>query len=332
MKRLFSEITITSATTKAVTKFDFVAEIGITSTWKEFTDKATITIPKKITKGGQSIVNGSNAIFKKGDIVQIKIGYYPTLTTVFDGYIARVEIDAPVVLHCEDEMFKLKLNTITKSYKTINLKELVKDISGTTKTDVVDAELGQFRITNATPCQVLEELKSTYMLDAFIKNKTLHVGLRYIPELSKKHKLLFEKHIIEHSLEWQNIDDVKINMKMISMLPNNKKIEIEVGDVGGETRTAYFYGLTEKEMRKIALDEIKKFKYTGFRGGFTTFGEPVMNHGDVVELTSLKFPERNGEYFIDAVERKFGQSGSRQIVEIGLKSIVGNGFGETSLK
>lgn len=316
MKRLNCEISIGSNT------FNFVTEIEINSSWKEFTDKASITLPKRITKGGQSIFNGTDSLFKKGDEVSIKLGYFPTLKTVFDGYVSRVEIDSPVVIHCEDEMFKLKQDTITKSYKSVNLTTLMDEISGDVDHESVSAELGQFRITNVTPCQVLEELKKTYKLDAFIKSKKLHVGLRYIPEQAEQHTLIFEKNIIEHSMEWQNEDDVKIRLKAVSMLPDNKKIEIEVGDTTGETRTAYFYNLDETELKAVAEREIPKFRFTGWRGSFTTFGEPQMNHGDTVKLKSLKFPEKDGEYFVDSVETTFGQGGFRQIVELGKKSEV----------
>ena len=314
MKRLFSKITI------GAFELDFVNEIEMNSSWKTFTDTATIILPKKITKGGESIFNGDDAVIKKGDPVTIELGYFPELNVVFNGYVSKVENTSPVVIHCEDEMFLLKRNTITKSFKSVDLETLVGEIAGDVKFNTVDAEMGQFRISNVTPCQVLEEIKKVYLLDAFIQNKELHVGLQYIPETSTNHKLIFEKNIIDHSLEWQNLEDMKIKIKAISMLPNNKKIEIEVGDPIGEQRTAHFYNLSEKALREAAERELPKFRFSGYRGSFTTFGEPQLKHGDTVELTSYKFPERNGEYFVDGVETTFGQSGFRQIVEMGRKS------------
>lgn len=315
MKRLFCEITVGQYT------IDFVTEIEIGSSWKNLTDKCSIQIPRKITKDGQPIFAGSNSLFKKGEKVEIKLGYFPDLQTYFVGYIDRVEIDSPVTLHCSDSMYLLKQNPVTKSFKSVNLTDLLNEIvpSGV-KVDPVDAELGQFRITNATPCQVLQELKKTYKLDVFFQFETLHVGLRYIPENEVEHDITFEKNIIDHSLEWQNEQDVRIKIKAVSMLPDNTKIEIEVGDPNGEIRSAYYYGLNQTELKRTAENDIPKFKFTGFRGGFSTFGNRAIKHGDIINLTSLKFPEQNGSYFVDSVQTTFGQGGFRQNVELGKKA------------
>lgn len=315
MKRLNCEITIGDNV------INFVTEVSITSSWKEFTDKCTLQIPKRITKNGEPIFVGTNSLFNRGDAVTVKLGYYPNLTTVFEGYINRVHIDSPVEIECHDEMFKLKQNTLTKSYKTVNLSTLLNDITGDVEFDSVTAELGSFRISNVTPAQVIEELKKVYLLDAFIKEKKLRVGLRYIPELSTNHVIVKEKQIInDDGLEYQKEEDIRIRIKAVSMLPDNTKIEEEVGDTTGEVRTAFFYNLTREELRAVAERELPKFRYTGFRGSFLTFGEPVINHGDTVEFSSLKFPEYNGKYFVDSVETTFGQSGYRQKVELGLKA------------
>lgn len=324
MKRLNSRISIYVQNGDPIV-LDFVNEIEIESSWKNLTDTATITIPKKIIKDGESIFAGSNALIKKGDGITIELGYYPNLKTYFTGWITKVENDSPVVIHCDDDMYLLKQKSITKSWKSVDLDTLVSGITSGSgyfiEYQTPDADLGSFRITNATGCQVLQEIKKTYLLDAFFIDEKLFVGLQYVPEKSTQHELTFEKNIIEHGLEYQNADDTKIKLKVVSMLPNNKKYEIEVGDGDGETRTAYFYNITsQSELKKIGERELPKFKFTGYRGEFTTFGEPQLKHGDTVKLTSLKFPERDGEYFIDTVKTTFGQSGFRQNVEMGRKS------------
>lgn len=325
MKRLNCKISINIQNGDPIV-LDFTNEIEIISSWKNLTDTATITIPKKITKGGESIFAGSNALIKKGDGIRIELGYFPNMKTYFSGYITKVENTSPVVIHCDDDMYLLKQKTISKSWKSVDLDTLVSDMftaSGIigAEYETPDADLGSFRITNATGCQVLEQIKKTYLLDAFYIDEKLFVGLQYVSALSTEHELTFEKNIIDHGLEYQNADDIKIKLKAISMLPDNTKIEIEVGDATGETRTAYFYNIkTASELKKIAERELPKFKFTGYRGEFTTFGEPQLKHGDTIKLTSLKFPERDGEYFVDKVTTTFGQSGFRQAVEMGRKS------------
>ena len=305
---------------------DFTNEIEIISSWKNLTDTATITIPKKITMGGESIFAGSNALIKRGDGIRIELGYYPNLNVHFSGWVSKVENTSPVVIHCDDDMFLLKQNAIKKSFKSVDLDTLVSTIFSESgiigaEYETPDADLGSFRITNATGCQVLKELKKTYLTDAFFIDEKLFVGLQYVPALSTEHELTFEKNIIDDGLEYQNADYIKIKMKAVSMLPDNTKIEVETGDPDGEVRTAYFYNITStSELKKIANRELPKFKFTGYRGEFTTFGEPQLKHGDTIKLTSFKFPERDGEYFVDKVTTTFGQSGFRQAVEMGRKS------------
>ena len=108
MKRLFNKITFTSKTDSAVIVLDFVNEIQIESSFENKTDTAKITIPKTITNNGKPISTGSDSIFKRGDKVKIECGYYPNLTTIFEGYITTVNTKSPIIIECEDEMFLLK--------------------------------------------------------------------------------------------------------------------------------------------------------------------------------------------------------------------------------
>lgn len=326
MKRLFSKITITSKATNEEIIFSFVNDISIKSTWKEFVDTCEIKFPKKVTKGGKAIAIGQNSIFKRGDKIKIELGYYPTLETYFIGYVAQIETGSPLTLKCENEMFLLKQTTLTKSYKTINLNVLIPEIVSDFKSEVVDAELGSLRLTKVTPLQVLEEIKKTYSIESFFKDSVLYSGLIYVPKLTKIFNITFERHVVDSSLDWQNEDDIKIKLKAISMKPDNSKIEIEVGDADGETRTAHYYNLNESQLKEIATREISKFRFTGFRGGFTTFGNQKISHGDIINLRSNKFPEQNGYYFVDGVTTNFGMNGFRQVVELGRKAIVGTDY------
>lgn len=333
MNRLYSKITITSAESGDITTLNFTNEISISSSWKQFVDKCEVTIPKKITKGGQNIVVGLSSLFRRGDKIKIELGYFPLLETYFEGYISSVSMDAPIKLFCENESFLLKQNTTTKSYRSVTLKNLLSDVlpSGI-EFEAVDAELGQFRLSNVTALQVLEELQKVYSLEGFFRNRILYCGLAYVPKNSRVFNITKERNIIDNSLSWQNEDDIKIKLKAISMLPNNSKIEIEVGDVNGEQRTAHYFNLSESELKASAERDIVKYRYTGFRGSFQTFGNKNIEHGDIINLRSYKLPEQNGAYFVDGVETTFGMSGFRQNVTLGRKAISGADFSINELQ
>ena len=78
-----------------------------------------------------------------------------------------------------------------------------------------------------------------------------------------------------------------------------------------------------------AKEYLPKFYYTGFRGSFTTFGLPVVTHGNAAILKSYKIPERNGTYLIKQVVTDFGLGGIRQKINIHLR--IDKGFTQDQL-
>ena len=96
---------------------------------------------------------------------------------------------------------------------------------------------------------------------------------------------------------------------------------LEVGDPEGEQRTYHFYNISDKkQLEKVATEKLKASKYTGFKGVFETFGQPLLHHGDRLKMTSTKLPERDGVYLVKSVKRSFSVSGGyRQIFELGFK-------------
>ena len=96
---------------------DFVNNVSIKSSFKNMTDTAQITLPRKITwttKTGQklSLINGVKSIIQRGDKIKIELGYYTNgtagLREVFNGYVTKLVPNAPVIIDCEDSMFVIK--------------------------------------------------------------------------------------------------------------------------------------------------------------------------------------------------------------------------------
>jgi hypothetical protein len=106
-----------------------------------------------------------------------------------------------------------------------------------------------------------------------------------------------------------------MKVKAIAIQPDNQRIEIEVGDKDGELRTVYHYGLTRDELRVFANQELERFKYTGFQGAFTTFGEPAVTKTDIAHVESQD--GNTGNYLIKKVEVRFGMDGYRQEINLG---------------
>lgn len=301
-------------------EFDYVHSVEIESSWKAFTDKCKISLPKNLYLRDKAL----DEIIKPGQAVSVRLGYDYEFAYEFTGYVARSpQMTIPFVVDCEDNMWLLKQGTVSKSWASVSLKEVLKEIIPAQFTiDSVDADLGPFRINKATPAKVLEKLKETYGLYSYFKGNTLYVGKVRMggKRVVKYH---FQKNIISHSLEWKKKDEVQLKVKAISMLDDNSKLEVEVGETEGdaEEHTLHFYNIRSKpELEKRATAEMEKLRYDGFRGSFESFGSPYLEHNDIATLQDDEYPEMNGNYYVDKVQVKFGMEGFRRTIELGSRA------------
>jgi len=326
MKILKSNIEIVTDASTVV--FKHVSDIEITSTWKQQTDIGTMVIPRKLSFEGRDIVAGVNPLIKVGSKISISVGYIQEgtteaeMNTILVGYVSAIQPKLPITISLQDDMWFLKNNTLTKSYASVKLSELLHDVIGNSvpwTTNGVEVDLGQFRITRASTSMILSELEKTYGLVSWFRDGVLNVGLAYVPAQRKDLKFTFTKNIISDSLDYRDKDQVKINLTAISIFPDNTTIKYEAGDSNGETRTVYQYNLNAEQLKEYAEREIFKMRYTGFYGSFTAFGVPFVRHGDAVVLHDPVLPERDGTYLIKQVTYKFGTGGYRQEIELANK-------------
>jgi hypothetical protein len=312
--------------------FDFVTAGDFSSSWQTFTDTGVLVLPHKFVKNKKTIYAG-DGVFKKGDPVRIKAGYFPKKELVFEGYVAGIKPSIPVEIALADAAFLLKQVTITLSFESISLKDLlsaclseaigkstgyVREGLKRVKIEAADAQLGAFRITRVNMVQVLEQLKKTYALTSYFRGHDLFVGLAYNLG-GKREKLTFYKDIISDDLEYLKADDIRIKIKAISLLESGGKIEVDAGDPDGDTRTLFKYNVSERELKAMAEREASRFRFDGFRGSITTFLTVVFKHGDEVELVDPKIPERDGIYLIEAVDIEVGVNGYFQTLKLGAK-------------
>lgn len=309
MIRLTSRVVIANFYT-----FNGLVECSIDSSWDTLTDTCTLSFPRKITweKTLREYV-------KRGDKVQIFLGYNDNNKLAFEGYVRSVNSQIPVVIELEDNAYLLKKGNLTFSYQNATLQDILNEIVPSNIPIAAQPDrlgLGPFRISNMTTARVLEEIKKNYFQQFWFRSGALYAGLAYWPETQVEHSFHFQKNVISHDLEYIYEEDVQIKLKVISVDSRNVKTEFEYGDPEGEQRTIYYYNTSKADIDKIALQEIERMKYTGYRGSFETFGEPYVNHGDVVAIEDNDYPERTGRYLVKSVSRNFGSGGYRQEIEL----------------
>lgn len=297
-----------------------VNSVKIESSWKQLTDTAEVVLPKKIR-----ILSGQkfDEIFKAGDPVRIELGYNKQLHTEFTGYLKRVSCGIPVTLLCEDEMYKLKRNTVSVSIKNAKLEDLLKKIAPGYETDCYEGvELGTVRYTNVTAAQVLEDIQKKTGLRSYFDGKVLRCGKIYADQENiKPVKIELERNAISESLNQNSASEYEIKVKAISLLKGGKKIEAEAGDSNGTLQTLTYVGIEAKAvLKKMAEKDYKRLKAKGFDGKIELFGIPRVQHGMRVELQSRLCRDYNGTYVVDSVTKEFGDNATyRQSVELGNK-------------
>ena len=305
-------------------EFSAVAGCTITEDTESLTDTCVVELPKKVKWEGLPVGAGDAPPIKRGDRISVMLGYDDELKLRFSGYVRRVSAGTPVKIECEDGMFLLKLLPAQKKgFKAATLDALIGALlegSGV-KYKLVDKDiaLGPYRITRSTVAEELAELQRTFGLMAYFRNmsgeQALYVGFTYPFDGRRKERFLHGRNIISNNLEYRRKEDVKLRVKAISIQPDNRRIEVEAGDKDGELRTVYKYNVQEADLKAFAAGELERFKYSGYQGGFETFGEPMVGKTDIAHVEGED--GNSGDFLIKKVEVTFGPGGYRQKIALG---------------
>jgi len=143
------------------------------------------------------------------------------------------------------------------------------------------------------------------------------VGLAYQEKGLGEVNYHFQKNAIMGDLAFRRQEDIRVRIKAISVMPNNKKISVEVGDgsvdengngkfADADQVTVHYYNKTKDELKVLAKEAINRIKYDGYRGAFKSKWLPFAIHSMVANLMNDRYPERAGSYFIDSVNTSYG--------------------------
>lgn len=322
MIRLNCEITIGNY------RFTYVNNVIINKSYDTYTDTAFITMPNKFKDTNDNILE----IFQTGDAVEIKLGYYPELITRFKGYLTKKVPGSPAIFECQDEAWKLKKQGLNNYSKTgITLETLIKDnYSG--KYEIEDVEIGDWQIQKgSTLIDVFEELKNLGLFSYF-ENEILKIKFKtsIINETIKK--LSYQYNIIDGEnlkyIEANEIDVVSYGVskqddgsliEAFAYYDENNEAKVQLTNPGGTLNKLSIPNQTQSNLNKLVLRRLPNLYYTGTIGSITTFGKPVFNIGDKLELIDSKYTERNGTFAVRSITDEFGINGYRQTLDIDTK-------------
>lgn len=322
MLRLETCIIFENISGKEYLTFTKVNAIEIESSWKKLTDTCKITLPRKLTIKGGDI----NTVIKRGSKVKVYTGYNGDLSLEFVGYVARIDAKVPYTVECEDEMWLLKQNSISKAYKNVRLKNLISDLYKG-KINVVDFAFGSYRIDRASSATVLDDLQKNYNIYSYFTfnskgEPTLNVGLGgySFNVIAEKHTYNMLLNVVDNDLVYRRSEENKIKIVATSTNKGGAVIRVQVGDADGEeVKLDDKKNLKESDLQKLANTALQQRKFDGYKGSITGFGIPKARHNHIAVIQSPEYPERNGDYVIDGVKITFGINGYRRELELGIK-------------
>ncbi len=341
MLRLTSRITIGQYT------FNSCVGIEINSSWEDMTDTCTITIPRKVKWIDKDLAAGSAPALAIGDPVKIELGYDFNYSTYFQGYVTAIGAKTPVTIECQDAFWYLKRVNSGKSFqlgtapinignkgfslgKGTTIKQLLATIEDIyLSSDIYKKEgakinfipygkeiqIGSIRADNVSLAFVFSSIKKTGIV-TFMRGHNLYCGVAYWEDQRNTINRQFDYNIIEDSLIQKRAEDNKIKM-VVKAIDNKNLKSIEVGDADGATVNYLVTGVTtQAQMKDQGEREILKYKFDGWHGSFTTFGDEFIKHGDVINLTDKVIKDRNGKFFVKGVRTNFGTEGFRNTIEL----------------
>lgn len=294
-----------------------VNAVNITSSWKELTKRAEITLPRNVKDFDKLRVR---EIFKHGDPIEISLGYDGENELLFTGYITQVSADIPISIKCEDAMWKLKQIKVNYSNKDVTLDGLLKAICPGYKINALEGvKLGSVRFAKTTVAKVLEKLQSDFNLYSWMKDGVLTCGKYYATGIGKDAvNYNLERNVVDNNLVYKNKEDIVLKITGKSMLKNGDKLEAEIGEDGGDTMELTYYNVSPKaELEKKIKADYEKAHRDGFEGSLTGYGLPKPQVGEKAILKSNLYPDRAGTYYIDGINSEFNDSGFRKEVQLG---------------
>lgn len=302
-------------------RYNYVENVEIKTSLHNFTDTCTLKVPRKVKHKGKNLT----AYIRRGDAVQVKLGYDNRLKTVFKGYIKSVSAGMPIIIECENESYKLKqIKVSARHYDSVGLKKLINEILPGYDAEISDMNLGELRIRDeVSVAGVLDYLKKNYPLQFYFRGDVFYAGLptALLARDQQTLKLQKGKNRISDSLTYTLAEDIKVQIVVKSILKDNTKLEhkepAEASDA--DIRTFYVPGAESlADLKSYAKEKLSEFKADKTEGSLKAFGEPYIRKGDIVHLFDNDNAELNDKRFLaESVNYSFGQSGYRQNITLG---------------
>lgn len=295
-----------------------VESITIENSLETISDTAKVTIPRNFvqrldTSKPSAKVNIIDVI-RLEDKIKIEAGYNDEYNTEFEGYIIGITDDTPIILDCMDEMYKLKkAERISKIFQSSDVKDILRTIAPNYKIDTFKTfGIGKYAIENATPYEVLLDLKSK-SIRSYFKDGVLYAGLRINLKGYEIHQFNMNRNVRRegNNLKYEQKKEDYYLKVTSNKIGTSEPVTFEIGKKGNNNKEIQLNaGWSKDDLKTFATDFHNGVINTKCTGSFDSWGLPRTRAGDTADITTPDFPDssRNGKYIIESVKIDLNQS------------------------
>jgi len=314
-------------------RFHGIESVEIKKQISNLSSTATIKVPAtavlKKTDGTKTNILIAEEI-KRGDRVEIDLGYNGANRREFTGYVNRINYTQPIEIECQDASFRLRELSIQKRYTATEISVILKDILEGTGIEYTTEGLSlrTEKLNLATDAgqsisrlEALRFLIDRYCLTGYFDNdEKLFFGLRQGQKTGEVKLRLGWNTIKDDELKYHQKDEQRIKITAVYIDRAGVRKEVKVGDDTGESRTIFLTDVKDSsKLKELATQELEKLKFDGFAGKITAFLTPYAEPGFIIRLQDEQYNERSGSYYCEGTEVEFGTSGARRKIIIGAK-------------
>lgn len=290
-------------------------------------DTATIKLPGSALNKQMEI----ESKIKRGDVVEIWLGYDNSLKSEFKGFIESIATDdSAITIKCEDGIFLTRVPVKDKEMKSCTSKDIAQyvidqvnlSLSADKKLSLsCDYELkyDKFVISKANGRDVLNKLQEETKGNIYMKDRVLHFHPAYIEKFGDVH-YDFAVNVEKSDLQYRRADERSYEVEVEGIGPDGKRTVVTLGTTGGEKRSIKISGVTDaSSLKKRGQEEMKYLVFDGYEGSITGWLLPEVHPGYSAKITDDDYEYKSGTYYVVTVTTNFSESGGSKKVQIGRK-------------